>query len=135
MRKTLSGILVLSLVLVISGCACLSSETDLGAVADRAGMINVTTGDGTFENYNATGYHSGTEFGIAIGIPFLFKIKELYPARTNEDLMADVAFMAKGNGANAMINCTPTQESYMGFPLGIIGFYVDTTDGTGIKTK
>ena len=37
--------------------------------------------------------------------------------------------------AVTMINVTPPKESYWGFPFGIVGIYIDTCAGTGIKTK
>ena len=119
----------------LAGCAHIGGGTDLGAVAKSEGMINITTGDGTFENYTATGYHTGLEIGIAIGLPQLFKFMELYPKQDNEAQLAQIAQAAQGNGANAMINVTPPQEMYLGFPFGIIGLYFDTCEGTGIKTK
>jgi len=125
--------LALLVVGALAGCSYIPGGTDLGAVANAANMTNVTTGDGTFENYKATGYYTGMEIGIAVGIPGLVKIVELYPKRSNEDLLTDIATAAKSDGAKAMINVTPPQESYWGIPFGIIGIYVDTTDGTGIK--
>jgi hypothetical protein len=131
MRKFLSLLAAFSLVAVVSGCT-FHGGTNLGEVAQRSGLSNVTTGDGTFEDYTATGYHTGTEVGIAVGIPYLVKLMELYPKQTNEDLMTAVADAAKADGAEAMINVTPVKEMYLGVPFFIVGLYVDTAAGTGI---
>jgi hypothetical protein len=104
---------------------------DLEKVATDNGLKNVTTGDGTFENYMATNYSTATEIGFGMGMP-LFKFMELYPAFTNEDLMGEIAKDTTDAGGNAIINCTPTQEAFYGF---IIGMYIDYTSGTGIKTR
>ena len=135
MRKLLAAFMVLSLTLFFAGCACIPGRTDLSDVADDAGLTNVTTGDGTFENYTATGYYTGIEIGIAVGLPGIFKFIELYPKQSNEELMVQIADRAKEDGADAMINVTPTQESYLGFPFMIVGLYIDTTAGTGIDLK
>jgi len=135
MKKARLFVLAVGLVLLLGGCAYLPSGTDLSDVADDVGMINVTTGDGTFENYTATGHFKGTEIGIALGIPYLIKFMELYPVQSNEDLLACIASDAKDDGANAMINVTPHREAYTGFPFFFIGIYVDQCEGTGIKTK
>lgn len=135
MRKTLLIALVAVIGMLQVGCTLVGNQTDLKAVAERQGMINITTGDGTFENYQATNYASAKEIGIAVGIPFLWKIMELYPAQSNEDLLSEVAAEAKAHGADAMINVTAPQECYWGFPFFIIGIYVDKTDGTGIDVK
>ncbi len=135
MLKIVRTILVLSLAVLWIGCTCIPGGTDLGAVAKAEKMINVTTGDGTFEKYTATGHYTGKEIGIAVGLPFIGKFLELYPVYTNEDLLGDVAAMAGDDGANAMINVTPHLEFYSGFPFGIVGLYVDCAEGTGIRTK
>ena len=109
--------------------------TDLSDVARDSGLSNVTTGDGTFEDYTATGHYTGTEIGIGVGIPMLVKLIELYPAQTNEMLLTSVADEAKADGADAMINVTPAKESYTGFPFFIVGVYVDKAEGTGISLK
>jgi len=57
---------------------------------------------------------------------------ELYPAKSNEALLTDVAKDASAAGANAMINVTPASGFFGGF---IIGLYFDSACGTGIKTK
>lgn len=131
MRKLCSLALALGLVAATSSCAYIGGGTDLSDVADENGMINVTTGDGTFENYTATGHHTGTEIGIGLGLPML-KLLELYPAASNEDLLSDVAGSASADGANAMINVTPHKSFFMGF---IIGLYIDSAQGTGISTN
>lgn len=119
--------------LATTGCAFLPAKTDLAMVANNAGMTNVTTGDGTFENYKATGHYSGTEIGIGVGIPFLVKLMEIYPGRTNEQLLEDVAMEAKADGAEAMINVTPARSLYTGIPFIFVGIYVDSAEGTGIR--
>ena len=98
-------------------------------------MINITTGDGTFENYKATGYHTGTEIGLAVGLPGIGKFFEVWPTQTNEAQLDKIAKAAKADGANAMINVEPPVETYYGIPFGIFGIYVDTVSGTGIKVK
>jgi len=133
MKKLLFILGIIALAFNLGGCASVSS-VDLGAVAKQAGMKNITTGDGTFENYTATGSFKGTEIGFGIGLPFI-KILEIYPAKTNEALLTDIAKMAAsqdGGRANAMINVCPVSETFAGF---IIGVYVDTCKGTGIKLK
>lgn len=119
---------------LMSGCA-MTGGTDLSDVANRAGLDNVTTGDGTYEDYMATGHHTATEIGIGIGLPWLVKFMELYPAHTNEDLLTMAARDAANDGADAMINVTPAREGYYGFPFGIIGIYVDKAEGTGIQMR
>lgn len=124
----LLGIVVLGMSL---GACATVSKVDLAGVAKSTGMKNITTGDGTFENYTATGFHKGKEIGIGIGI-FGLKFMELYPAKSNEALLTDVAKDASKTGANAMINVMPASEFFGGF---IIGLYFDKAYGTGIKTK
>ena len=135
MRKWMLVLSCLTVGFLSTSCLYVGGGTDLGAVARRAGMTNVTTGDGTYENYTATGYYTGLEFGIAVGIPGLFKIMELYPVQSNEALLGQIAQSAAADGANGMINVTPPSESYWGLPFGIIGLYIDRTAGTGIKTN
>jgi hypothetical protein len=135
MRKFILLISIIGLALLLNGCTHLGSGTDLSDVADNVGMKNITTGDGTFENYTATGYFQGTEIGIAVGLPLFGKFIELYPVQSNEEQLAQIAGDAKDDGADAMINVTPHQECYTGFPFGIIGLYIDRCDGTGISTK
>ena len=135
MHKSWTVILLLVMGVALSGCAHIPGETDLNDVARATNLSNVTTGDGTFENYTATGYYTGTEFGITVGLPGLVKLFEIFPARSNEDLLSDVARMATTDGADAMINVTPHQECYFGLPFFIIGLYVDRAEGTGIRIK
>ena len=135
MKRAVLLLAVMGSLILFGGCAYLPGGTDLSDVADDVGMINITTGDGTFENYKATGHFTGTEIGIAIGIPWLIKLMELYPQQTNEELLGCIAMDAKDDGADAMINVTPHKEAYTGFPFFIIGLYVDQCEGTGIKTK
>ncbi len=117
----------------MTGCAYLGGGTDLSEVAERAELANVTTGDGTFENYTATGHHSGIEIGIGLGLGTL-KLMEFFPAASNEDLLANVAKAAKKDGAENMINVRPQKSIFIPL-LIIIGPYVDMTEGTGIKAK
>lgn len=135
MRKFISLVTMLVVSFTVLGCAHIGGGTDLGQVADDHGLINVTTGDGTFENYKATGHHKSTEFGIAIGIPFLLKFMEVFPMQDNEAQLGRIASDAKADGANALINVTPPNEFYTGFPFFIIGLYLDRAEGTGIATK
>ena len=133
MKKSLLLLSALVMAVSLNGCMYWGSGTNLAEVAQKNKMMNVTTGDGTFENYKTTGFYKGTEFGIAVGIPGLIKIMELFPVQSNEDLLGQIANKAAADGANAMINVTPHQESYLGFPFFIVGLYVDRTEGTGIK--
>ncbi len=135
MRRLMMGLGAMALAVSMTGCAYIKGGTDLSDVAQRADLTNVTTGDGTFENYTATGHYTGTELGIGIGLPFLIKIMELVPAASNEDLLTDVAKAAKDDKADAMINVNPSSSFYTGFPFFIIGLYIDTASGTGIATK
>jgi hypothetical protein len=134
MRK-IAALLCAGALAMSTGCAYLGGGTDLSDVADAAGLSNVTTGDGEYSKYTATGYYTGTELGIAIGIPFILKLIEVYPAASNEALLTDVAKAAKADGAEAMINVTPHTELYTGIPFFLVGVYVDTASGTGIKAK
>ncbi len=136
MRHSIVGsIMCVVLGIVLVGCAPIHGKTDLAEVARRAELSNVTTGDGTFEDYTATGHHSATEIGIGVGIPFLVKLFEIYPAATNEDLLTDAAREAKAGGADAMINVTPNKTLYTGIPFFIVGIYVDSNEGTGIRSR
>ena len=129
MRKFLAAA---AAVVLMSSTGCVfKSKTNLGEVASNVGFHNVTTGDGTFENYKAVSYEKSSELGIGLGI-FCFKLMELYPAMTNEALLQDAAERSKAKGANAMINVTPQTGFFFGF---IIGGYWDTTSGTGIDFK
>ena len=134
MRKLLAVAMIMMLGTVLTGCAT-TGGTDLSEVAKGAGLSNVTTGDGTYENYTATGYYKATEVGLAVGLPLIGKFFELVPAKSNEDLLGEVASAAKGDGAEALINVCPGEECYWGFPFLIVGLYVDHADGTGIDTK
>ena len=120
--------------LVVSGCAHLPGRCDLAQVAKEAQLQNVTTGDGTFANYTATGYYSSTELGLAVGIPGI-KLMELFPAQDDTTQMTYIAKDAKADGANAVINAKPPRSLYTGFPFFFVGIYVDSAAGTGIKTK
>lgn len=116
------------------GCAHIPGGTNLNEVAQNAKLKNVTTGDGTFENYTATGHYTSHEIGIGLGFGLL-KLAELYPFQTNEEQLTIIASEAQAAGADAMINVTPHRQWFFGFPFIVIGIYVDTCEGTGIKTK
>ena len=66
----------LVLAVALTGCLNIPGKVDLTKAAADAQVLNVTTGDGTFADYKATGYHTSTEIGIAVGIPGL-KLLEL----------------------------------------------------------
>lgn len=125
-----AGVLALGLT---TGCAYIPGGTDLAQVASDSQLNVVTTGDGNFPNYETTGYYTGTEIGIGVGIPFVIKLLELYPAATNEELLTEVGRAARDDGATSLINVTPQQELFTGIPFFFVGVYVDTTSGTGIK--
>jgi hypothetical protein len=133
--KIVAGLTLAAGMFALVGCAPIHSKTNLAEVASRSQLSNVTTGDGTFENYTATGHHGASEVGIGVGLPFLFKFMELYPGKTNEDLLVDAANEAKKGGADAMINVTPARSLYTGIPFIIVGIYVDSNSGTGIKEQ
>lgn len=117
------------LLAVVSTVGCIApTHQNLGQVAVDHNLINMTTGDGTFQNYTATNYSTATEFGFGFGFPF-FKFMEVYPAYTNEDLLGQIAFDTTSSGGNAMINVEPVDEIFLGF---IFGMYIDRTTGTGI---
>lgn len=120
--------------LLASGCAHLPGKCDLSQAAKDAQVQNVTTGDGTFENYQATGYHTSTEIGLAVGIPGL-KLLEVYPKQDDTAQMTQIAKDAKAGGATSVINAIPPKGLYTGFPFVFFGVYVDTAAGTGIKSK
>ncbi|GAB4320898.1 MAG: hypothetical protein Kow0059_15360 [Candidatus Sumerlaeia bacterium] len=132
MRRLAGLLIAIAMTAILTGCV-MTGGTDLSEVADSAGLKNVTTGDGTFENYTATGHWTAHEIGIGVGVPFIGKFMELYPAKSNEALLTEAAMKAKEDNANAMINVTPHEEWYSGFPLFFIGLYVDRAEGTGIN--
>ncbi|MCC6546435.1 hypothetical protein IT570_04630 [Candidatus Sumerlaeota bacterium] len=135
MRRFTSILSILAIAASMSGCAYVKGGTDLSDVASRAELENVTTGDGTYENYTATGHYTGTEIGIGIGIPFLITLIELFPGESNENLLTNVAKSAKQDKAEALINVKPSSNTYTGFPFFILGIYVDRAEGTGIDIK
>ena len=55
MKKFLLLLGIIALSMSLGACATVS-KVDLAGVAKSAGMKNITTGDGTFENYTATGF-------------------------------------------------------------------------------
>jgi len=121
-------------VLFVAGCAHLPGKCDLAKVAKDAQLQNVTTGDGTFEHYQATGYYTSTEIGLAVGIPGI-KFVELFPVQDDTAQMTRIAQDAKSDGATAVINAQPPKDIYTGFPFFFVGLYVDSAHGTGIKGK
>jgi hypothetical protein len=134
-RKIALAASAVAVAAITTGCAYLPGKVNLAQVASDSGLTNVTTGDGTFENYTATGHYSGTEIGIGVGLPFLIKLFELYPAQTPEQLLTNIGTAAKEDGATAMINVTPNKSLYTGFPFVFVGVYVDQANGTGIKRR
>ncbi|MEO8376572.1 MAG: hypothetical protein ABI579_02790 [Candidatus Sumerlaeota bacterium] len=135
MRRFISILSVLAVAASMTGCAYVKGGTDLSEVAQRAELENVTTGDGTYENYTATGHYTGTEVGIGIGIPFLITLIEVYPGATNEQLLTNIAKSAKKDKAEALINVKPSSNTFTGFPFVILGIYVDRAEATGIDIK
>ena len=135
MRKWMLVLSCLAVGILSTGCLYIGGEVDLEQAARNSGLTNITTGDGTYENYTAIGHYTGLEIGIAVGIPGIFKFQELYPVQSPEALLAQIARSAAGDGANGMINVTPHRSTYTGIPFFIIGLYIDRTEGTGIKTN
>ena len=127
--KGLAGVLA---IVLLAGCAHLGGQTNLKQAAKDSGVTNITTGDGTFENYKATSYQTSTEIGIAVGIPFVVKLLELYPVQSDTEQMTQIGKDAKAAGATAVINAAPTKTIYTGFPFIFVGIYVDSANGTGI---
>jgi hypothetical protein len=135
MRSCLLAVVCLFAVSTMSGCTRLATDVDLGKAAQKHGMKNITTGDGTFENYTAVDHHRHLEVGISVGIPYLCKLIELYPVQSNQAQLEDMAGESKAHGANAMINVCPPTETYTGFPFFIVGLHFDRTSGTGINQR
>lgn len=127
-------LLTLAALVVLPGCA-MTKSVNLKQVASASGVKNVTTGDGEFEEYQAVTYSKATEVGIGVGLPFVGKFVELFPAKSAEDLATDMASEAKAGGADAVINADPACETYWGFPFIFVGLYVDKSVGTGIDLK
>lgn len=134
-RATLS--LLVAACVVLSGCS-VSSRVNLAEVAREASLTNVTTGDGTFEDYKATGFYSATEIGIGVGI-FTVKLVELHPKMSPEALLTEVAKSANADSADALININPSDSRFVPlFPIPLvagIGLYVDAASGTGINVE
>ena len=128
------GVAIAAAAMLATGCAHLPGKCDLDKAAKDAQLQNVTTGDGTFENYHATGHYTSTEIGLAVGIPGL-KLLELFPKQDDTAQMTQVAKDAKSDGATAVINAKPPSSLYTGIPFFFIGVYVDSAEGTGIKSK
>lgn len=120
--------------LLATGCAHIPGKCDLSKVAKDAQLQNVTTGDGTFENYQATGYYTSTEIGLAVGIPGI-KLMELFPKQDDTAQMTQIAKDAKKDGATSVINANPPKGIYTGLPFFFVGLYIDKAAGTGIKSK
>ncbi|MCM8530005.1 MAG: hypothetical protein NE330_02495 [Lentisphaeraceae bacterium] len=135
MKKSILTAIAISATALFTSCVHIPGGTNLGSVAKEKGMKNITTGDGTFENYTATGYHTSTEIGLAFGFPGVAKFSEVYPKQSNEEQIAKLADSAKADGADAMINVSAPKEAYLGIPFIFFGLYIDTAEGTGIKTK
>jgi hypothetical protein len=135
MRKLSLAVFCLFVASMATGCMYVQQQVSLKEAAASANMVNVTTGDGTFENYQAVDHQQGCELGIAVGIPFIGKFVELFPVQTNQQMLNTMAQKSAANGANAMINVSVPREHYLGFPFFIVGLYLDHTEGTGIKTK
>lgn len=128
------GFTVAAVSILAVGCAHMPGKCDLGKAASDAKLQNVTTGDGTFENYQATGYHTSTEIGMAVGIPGI-KFFELYPKQDDTAQMTQIAKDAKSAGATSVINAAPPKSLYTGIPFFFVGLYIDSAAGTGIKSK
>ncbi|MCM8535744.1 MAG: hypothetical protein NE334_07400 [Lentisphaeraceae bacterium] len=135
MKKSILTAIAISATALFTSCVHIPGGTNLGSVAKDKGMKNITTGDGTFENYKATGFHTSTEIGLGFGIPGIGKFAEVYPKQTNEEQVGKLADSAKADGANAMINVSAPKETYLGIPFIFFGIYLDTAEGTGIKTS
>ncbi|GEM_PF-436030 len=143
MRKL--GIAAMILALAVISTACTQYKTDLRAVAQETGMRNITTSDASYPNYTATGQYEAYEWGLAIGIPqpvaYLLgvphpiKLMEIFPRRSNEDLLRKIATMAAQDGAKEMVDVYPHHDFYTGFPCCLIGFYEDHAIGTGITIR
>lgn len=136
MKSVIKGMAVAAAAMLVAGCAHIGGKTDLAKAAADAKLANgITTGDGNFGKYEAKGFYTGTEIGIAVGLPLTCKFIELYPMQDNTKQMTKIAVDAQKDGANAMINVHPPKETFTGFPFGFIGIYVDSVDGTGINAK
>jgi len=128
------GFAVACVSVMATGCAHLPGKCDLAQAAKDSQLMNVTTGDGTFENYQATGYYTSTEIGIGVGFPGI-KLLELFPKQDDTAQMTQVAKDAKSGGATAVINAVPPKGIYTGLPFIFVGLYIDKAAGTGIKSK
>lgn len=133
-RLTQSCIAIAIASMFATGCAHLPGKCDLAKVAKDTQLQNVTTGDGTFENYQATGYYTSTEIGIGVGFPGI-KLMELFPKQDDTAQMTQIAKDAKSDGATSVINAQPPKGIYTGLPFIFVGLYIDKAAGTGIKSK
>lgn len=136
MRKAILLLLAVTVSFSATGCTYLGSETRLDEPAASVGFRNITTGDGTFENYQAIGHYAGREFGIGIGI-WGYKWMELYPVQSNEELVLQMAQQAQADGSDSMILVTAPTTVFIPIilPFAGIGIYWDKTAGTGIKLR
>lgn len=135
MNRAIQSCFAIALASVLAtGCAHLPGKCDLAKVAKDAQLQNVTTGDGTFENYQATGYYTSTEIGIGVGFPGI-KLMELFPKQDDTAQMTQIAKDAKSAGATSVINAQPPKGLYTGIPFIFVGLYIDQAAGTGIKSK
>ncbi len=136
MNRVIQSCFVIALASVLAtGCAHLPGKCDLAKAAKDAQLQNVTTGDGTFANYQATGHYTSTEIGIGVGFPLVFKLMELFPVQDDTTQMTQIAKDAKRDGATAVINAEPPKGLYTGLPFFFVGLYIDKAAGTGIKSK
>ena len=133
-RMSQLGFAIVLASVLAAGCAHLPGKCDLAQVAKDAQLQNVTTGDGTFENYQATGYYTSTEIGIGVGFPGI-KLMELFPVQDDTAQMTQIAKDAKNAGATSVINAQPPKGIYTGLPFIFVGLYIDKAAGTGIKSK
>lgn len=136
MRKLIALGTMLVASVSFTGCAHLGSHVNLDQVAKEHGMKSVTTGDGGYTSFANSGIHyRSLEFGIAVGIPIIFKFMEIFPMQSNEAQLGRIAEDAKADGANALINVQPPRELYTGFPFFIVGLYLDRAEGTGVTAN
>lgn len=121
--------------ILATGCEHIQGGTHLQGTIDATQLTNITTGDGTFENYTAVGHYTATEIGIGFGIPGVTTLLELYPAVSNEMQLQILAQEAQHDEADAIINLKPVKNLFTGVPFIIFGVYIDRIEGTGIETK
>ena len=93
--RILTSSLAMAALLAVTGCKHIGSEVNLKQAATDSGLTNITTGDGTFKDYTATGYHKSTEIGIGVGLPFIGKFLELWQWRSAEPPRAGYVLEAR----------------------------------------